>query len=152
MHPSRAARLALYAVLALSLVVLPLLTAVAGPSPPAFVIIVDPNNPHRSLDRKFIGDAFLKKTTRWPNGDVIRPVDLHPDSPVREKFSHDILKRSVAAVKSYWQQVIFSGRDVPPPELASDDEVVKYVLKNAGAIGYVSGTARVGNARVVTVE
>jgi hypothetical protein len=117
-----------------------------------FMVIVHPSNPNHAVDRNFVGEAFLKKTTRWPNGEVIRPVDLSPDSPVRERFSQDLLKRSVAAVKSYWQQMIFSGRDVPPPELANEDDVVRYVQKHTGAIGYVSGNARLGDTRVVTVR
>ncbi len=107
----------------------------------AFVIIVHKDNPHEKLPRKFVGDAFLKKTTRWSSGDVIRPVDLPASSSVRAKFSDDVLNRSVASVKSYWQQVIFSGRDVPPPELATEADVVKYVAANPNAIGYVSGSA-----------
>ena len=120
--------------------------------PPAFVVIVHPRNPNHTLERTFVADAFLKKTTRWPGGDVIKPADLPPDTPVRERFSREILKRSVAAVKSYWQQIIFSGRDVPPPELSSDDLVVQYVLKHETAIGYVSGNARLDGARTVTIR
>src|SRR5690349_15070845 len=111
----------------------------AEPPPPPFVVIVHPQSPYASLDRLFIAEAFLKKTTRWPNGDVIKPVDLPTDDGTRAKFSEDVLKRSVASVKSYWQQMIFSGRDVPPPQLATDEEVVKYVTTHANAIGYVSG-------------
>lgn len=122
-----------------------------APAPP-FVVIVHPQNPHPSLDRGFIADAFLKKTTRWPDGDVIKPVDLPPSSTARVSFSQSVLRRSVAAVKSYWQQMIFSGRDVPPPELANDDIVVKYVTTHPDAIGYVSGETRLGDARVVTVR
>ena len=121
-------------------------------APPPFVVIVHPQNPYTSLDRGFLTDAFLKKVTRWPNGDVIKPVDLGGDSPVREKFSNEVLKRSVSAVKSYWQQIIFSGRDVPPPELASEDEVVKYVLGHPTAIGYVGGATRLGDARPITIR
>jgi len=94
------------------------------------------------VDRKFLADAFLKKTTRWDDGELIRPVDQVPDSPVRRKFSEDVVKRSVAAVRSYWQQVIFTGRGVPPPEVGGDDEVVRYVLKYSGAVGYVSEAQR----------
>ncbi len=70
---------------------------------------------------------------------MIRPADLVPGSPARRKFTEEILKRSVEAVRGYWQQRIFSGRDVPPPEVETDEEVVKYVLKYTGAVGYVSG-------------
>src|SRR5258708_4021517 len=103
----------------------------------AYQIIVHPSNPTRSVDRKFLADAFLKKVTRWAHGELIRPVDLSPDSPVRNKFSDQVLGRSVGAIKSYWQQLVFSGRDLPPPELDTDQDVVKYVLKHSGAIGYV---------------
>jgi ABC-type phosphate transport system substrate-binding protein len=119
---------------------------------PAYVIVVHPANPATVLPRKFVAEAFLKKTTRWDHGEVIRPVDQVADSPARRKFSEDVLKRSVAAVRSYWQQLIFAGRDVPPPELRSDEEVVKFVLKYPGAVGYVSGTADVGGAKIVSVE
>jgi ABC-type phosphate transport system substrate-binding protein len=130
-----------------------LVGASAEPSPPPpFVVVVHPSNPSGTLSRKFVGEAFLKKTTRWADGDVIRPVDLLPDSPVRAKFSQDVLKRSVAEVKSYWQQIIFSGRDVPPPELPDDDAVLKFVAKNGGAIGYVSGAARLADVKPVVVE
>ncbi len=121
-------------------------------SAPPYQIIVNPTNPAASVERKFLEDAFLKKTTTWPSGDVIRPVDLAPDSATRNRFSRDVLNRSVEAVKSYWQQRIFSGRDVPPPELDHDDDVVKFVLGHPGGVGYVSGTATVTGAKVVAVR
>ena len=119
---------------------------------PPFVVIVNPANPGSSFDRKFLADAFLKKVTRWPGGDVIRPVDLPADSWTRARFSDDVLNRSVAAVKSYWQQIIFSGRDVPPPELANDGEVLKFVAQNPWAVGYVSGTAVLDGVKPIRVE
>jgi ABC-type phosphate transport system substrate-binding protein len=124
----------------------------AGSPPPPFVVIVNPDNPNTTLGRKFVADAFLKKTTRWPGGDVIHPVDLSPTSKTRERFTDAVLHRSVGAVKSYWQQIIFSGRDVPPPEIGSEEEVVKLVARSPGAIGYVSGTAPLAGVRIVRVE
>ena len=118
----------------------------------AYRVIVNPANPAKSVDRRFLVEAFLKKTTRWGHDEAIRPVDQGPDSPVRGRFSEEVMGRSVAAVKNYWQQQIFSGRDVPPPELDSDEEVVRFVLRHPGAIGYVSNTADIGAAKVVVVQ
>ena len=139
-------------VVLLLVLIAPVGTVSADKAPPPYVVIVSSNNATTALSRKFLGDAFLKKTTRWPNGDVIRPVDQAPDSAVRRRFTEDVLKRSVAAVQSYWQQIVFSGRDLPPPELASDDEIIKFVAAHAGAIGYVDGTASVSGVKVVGVE
>jgi ABC-type phosphate transport system substrate-binding protein len=119
---------------------------------PAFRVIVNPGNPTGSIERRTVADAFLKKTTRWPDGSLIRPVDLGGQSPTRQRFSEDILGRSVSAVRSYWQQLVFSGRDLPPPELDTDEEVIRYVLRYAGAIGYVSGGGNVENVKVLSVR
>lgn len=120
--------------------------------PPAYEIIVHPGNPLKVVNRKFLEDAFLKKITRWPDDSVIHPVDSIPNRSARASFSRDVLERSVAAVKAYWQQRIFSGRDVPPPELDSDERIVNYVLEHEGAVGYVSPTANVRGAKPLTVS
>ena len=123
-----------------------------APRAPEYVVIVHAANSTSSVERKFLSDAFLKKTTRWNGGQVIRPVDQNADSGVRRRFSEEVLERSVTAVRSYWQQVIFSGRDVPPPELSGDDTVLEYVKNHAGAVGYVSGRASTAGAKVLSVR
>jgi ABC-type phosphate transport system substrate-binding protein len=128
----------------------PVLTQTARPN--EYRIIVHPKNPMVTIEREFAAQSFLKKVSNWSHGGVIRPVDLSPDSPVRRKFSEEVVRRSVSAVRSYWLQVIFSGRGVPPPELQSDDDVVYYVLREPGAIGYVSGHAELRGARTLLVQ
>ena len=118
----------------------------------AFRVIVHPSNPLRAVERGFLADAFLKKVTRWEEGEGIKAVDLRADNPVRRRFTEDVLKRSLGAVRSYWQQRIFSGRDVPPPELESDDAVVAFVAKYPGAVGYVSGAAKLVGARELPIK
>jgi ABC-type phosphate transport system substrate-binding protein len=118
---------------------------------PTFRVIVNPSNRQASAPRDFLVELFLKKITRWSDGEVARPVDQRADSAVRRAFSESVLKRSVLVVKTYWQQRIFSGRGIPPPELDSDALVVEYVLKHRGAIGYVSGTCELGGAKVLDV-
>jgi ABC-type phosphate transport system substrate-binding protein len=71
-------------------------------------------------------------------------VELPATAKVRESFAREVLNKSVAQVRSYWQQQIFSGRDVPPPEKPTEDDVLAYVRANPNAIGYVSRTANIG--------
>jgi hypothetical protein len=116
-----------------------------------FVVIVHPANATRSLDRRALSKIFLKETSRWENGEQLYPVDLPRNSSTRSRFSSNVLGRSVAAVHSYWQQRIFSGRGVPPPEVSSDAEVVQYVLKRTGAIGYVASGTDIGKAKAISI-
>ena len=89
-------------------------------------------------------DIFMKKTSTWSDGHQALPVDQAASSSTRYGFSKVIFGRDVNAIKSYWQRQIFSGRGVPPPEKASDEEVLTFVRENSGAIGYVSSDADVG--------
>jgi len=118
----------------------------------AFVIIVNRRNAADGLDRGTLARYFLKKSTRWPDDTPVLPVDLPGDSPVRARFSKGVLGRSAQSVKSYWQQLIFSGRGIPPPELDSDEAVVRYVEKHRGAIGYVSNQASLGQTKALTMH
>jgi hypothetical protein len=117
-----------------------------------FWIVVNRETEVKSLSREFLANAFLRNVRDWEGGQRILPVDQLPSVSTREDFSRRILLRSVAAVRSYWQQRIFSGRGVPPPELESDAAVIRYVVGNRGAVGYVSKSAELGAARVVVVH
>ncbi|GAK52361.1 hypothetical protein U14_03612 [Candidatus Moduliflexus flocculans] len=107
-----------------------------------YVVIVHVENPVTELDKKEIAKIFLKKTKEWKEmKKTIEPIDLASDSPVRERFSKEVLERTMNAVKAYWQKEIFSGRSVPPVEKTSNEEVLKFVSEHVSAIGYVSSSA-----------
>ncbi len=114
-----------------------------------YKVIVHSSNPATSLTREQVMRYLLKKASAWPSGTEVAAVDLPKTSPTREAFSRDVLHKSVAAVSAYWQQQIFSGRAVPPPELAGDADVVTFVEGNEGAIGYVAEGVDVGDAKVI---
>lgn len=116
-----------------------------------FVVIVHPDNPRTAVERAFLAKAFLKEVSRWPHDEQVQPVDLGRDSPTRARFSERVIGRSVAAVRNYWQQRIFSGRGLPPPEMSSDEQVVRFVLEHRGGVGYVSPRADLGKTKPIVV-
>jgi ABC-type phosphate transport system substrate-binding protein len=116
------------------------------------VIIVNRQNAATTVSKEFLRRAFLKQVTRWQDDETVRPADQVATATARKRFSESILGRSVQAVKSYWQQRVFSGRDIPPPEFATEEAVVEYVSRYPGAIGYVSSGAVVDAAKVVVVH
>ncbi len=120
--------------------------AAAAPSEAAadFKVVVNSANPVASLTPQALERLFLKKDTRWESGGAVEPVDQSAKSPAREAFSSVVHRKDVGAVKSYWQQQIFSGRGTPPPELSSDAEVMAFVKSHPGAVGYVSSGAAPG--------
>lgn len=113
------------------------LAPVAGNAAEPFVLIVNGASPVGSLKPLEVSKLFLKKTTVLPDGVKAAPVDLSESHPVRESFSKRIHGKSVGAIKAFWQKMIFSGQEVPPPEKDSPSEVVAYVRSRRGGIGYV---------------
>jgi ABC-type phosphate transport system substrate-binding protein len=116
-----------------------------------FKVIVHSSNPLSSITKEQASKFFLKKVTKWDNGHSIFPIDLGVTSPVREIFSKEIHGKTVNAIKSYWQQKIFSGRDVPPPEKQADAEVLAYIQANVDSIGYIAEGSPVGNTKVMKI-
>lgn len=123
-----------------------------GQQAPEFQVVVHRDHPGDSISLEALSEIFFKRTTRWEEGGQILPVDQPVESPVREAFSNTVLGRSGRAVAAHWQQQIFSGRGVPPTELADEASVLSYVAGRPGAIGYVSTTARLRGVKVLEVR
>jgi ABC-type phosphate transport system substrate-binding protein len=117
-----------------------------------FLVVINTGNEIEAMEKDQISRIFLKKITKWANGSRVEPVDLDSQSPVREAFSRDVHGKSVSSIKSYWQRMIFSGRDTPPPELDSDAKVIQFVSSHPGAIGYVSTSANIANVKVLRIS
>lgn len=117
-----------------------------------FKVVVNSANSTSELTADMASKVFLKQVPKFPNGTAAQPVDQGKASPARLAFTRSVLGRAVSAVESYWQQQIFSGKDVPPPTKSGDDEVLAFVKANPGAIGYVSAGSSAAGVKVVTVR
>jgi ABC-type phosphate transport system substrate-binding protein len=144
-RPARSLRLrGRAALLALLIAAAGLSGVPAGAAEVAIAVLVNANNPVDSLSSEEVGKLFLKKTVKWGNGERVLPVDLHEQSAVRESFSKQFHGKGTAAIKAFWQKMIFSGRDVPPPEKTSVADVAAFVRSNAGGVGYVPASYDAG--------
>jgi ABC-type phosphate transport system substrate-binding protein len=130
------------------------LTAIlaAGSQAATFKVVVNNGVHVQTMPKKAVSDLFMKRTTKWEGGANVVPVDQTDQAAVRDDFSRTIHGKPTAAVKSYWNQQIFSGREVPPVEKPSDADVVAFVRSTAGAVGYVSETAATDGVRVIQVQ
>nr|WP_319400721.1 substrate-binding domain-containing protein [uncultured Carboxylicivirga sp.] len=117
-----------------------------------YKVIVNSKNSISSISKKELSQIFYKKKKKWDDGQRIEPVDLSSSSSVRADFTKNIHGKSVAAVRNYWQQAAFTGAGIAPVEKASDEEVVEYVKAHPGAIGYISGSVKTGDIKIITVQ
>lgn len=105
-----------------------------------FAVIVNKANAS-SVDKAAVAKMYTGDKKSWDDGTPIAALDLPEDNAARTAFSTDVLGKTVANVKSFWAQLVFSGKALPPKMLASDDDVKKFVSANKGAIGYIRTSA-----------
>ncbi|MEO1365688.1 MAG: substrate-binding domain-containing protein [Acidobacteriota bacterium] len=119
----------------------------------SFKIVTHADVAEDSLPAKQLSKIFLKKIKRWEDDSSITVFDLEAESEVRDAFSRSVHRKSISAIKSYWQRMIFSGRDVAPVELDSEAKMLEQIAATAGSVGYVSATAELPDGvKVLEVE
>jgi ABC-type phosphate transport system substrate-binding protein len=111
-----------------------------------YVVVVNAASSVSTISKAELSNVFLKKSSK------LTPVDQQKGTAVRDAFSKTVLGRPASAVATYWQQQIFAGKDVPPPEKGDDAAVLAFVKSTPNGVGYVSAGADVGGVKTVTVQ
>jgi TonB family protein len=81
--------------------------------------------------------VFLEEKISLADGTHVEPV-LNKDGEVHEAFAQQYLGLSGDDLQTYYRTLLFSGRGSMPKAFESDAEVVAYIARTRGAIGYVS--------------
>jgi ABC-type phosphate transport system substrate-binding protein len=123
---------------AIAVLVAVLLAAAAQAQESSYKIIVNVANSMSTVKREAVAQLFLNRKATWVNGPNADPVDQSMTSPVRQAFSREILGMPLPSVQQYWRRRVLDLREFPPMVKGSDAEIVSYVAKSPGSIGYVS--------------
>lgn len=112
------------------------------------LFIVNSSVSVNALDPDSLKNIYLGNKAQWPDGTKIIPVMLER-GPVHESFIKDVVKKSLAQFSSYWQQAVFTGKGQPPKSFATEAELVSYVAKTRGAIGYIGPSTAHEGVKVI---
>jgi TonB family protein len=104
-----------------------------------------------SISTSEIKSVFLLQRRTLKDGSAVVPV-LEKSGAVHEAFLRQYLDRGREEIRTYYQGLVFTGKGSMPKELNSDTEVVAYVARTKGAIGYVSGMANTDGVKVLVVS
>ncbi|MBN8731173.1 MAG: hypothetical protein J0L64_11565 [Acidobacteria bacterium] len=117
----------------------------AGALPAAEVKVIANNSVGATaVSREELKGVFLETKNSLSDGSAVEPV-LLKSGATHEAFLKEYVGRMDAALQNYYRSLVFTGKGSMPKALAGDAEMVAYVAKTKGAIGYVSaGTAAPG--------
>ena len=94
--------------------------------------------------------VFLATRTSLADGSEVTPVLTKNGSAHDALLAH--LGKTDAALNTYYRSLVFTGKAPMPKSLASDAEVVEYVAKTKGAVGYIAAAASSGGAKTLTLK
>ena len=107
-------------------------------------VIANPSVGVSDISSDELKRVFLITKSSLSDGSHVEPV-LEKGGPAHEAFLREYVGKTDAALSTYYRSLVFTGKGAMPKTFASDAEVVSYVAKTKGAVGYVAaGTAATG--------
>jgi len=103
-----------------------------------------------SISDSELRSVFLLQRKTLKDGTAAEPV-LQKRGPVHDAFCKQFLSRDGEEIGIYYDGIVFTGKGSMPKQLNSDADVLKYVARTPGAIGYVSSSARADGVKVLMI-
>jgi ABC-type phosphate transport system substrate-binding protein len=126
--------------------------AVIGPASAADIkVIANSSVGAASVSSDELKGVFLATKSSLSDGSHVEPV-LLKSGPVHEAFLKDYVGKSDSALETYYRSLVFTGKGSMPKAFATDADVVAYVEKTKGAIGYVGTATATASAKVLDVK
>lgn len=100
------------------------------------VTIVHPDVSADSVAPTTLERMYLGKTKKWQDGTKVVPVTLKAQGALHT-YIHSHFKQSPSQFSTYWKRRIFSGRGSPPRAFKHIPDVVEFVARTPGAIGFI---------------
>jgi hypothetical protein len=114
-------------------------------------IIANPSVGASAVSADELKGVFLATKTSLSDGSHVEPV-LGKGGAVHEAFLKEYLGKTDTALQTYYRSLVFTGKASMPKTLSVDAEVVAYVAKIKGAIGYVGAGAATGGVKTLDVK
>jgi hypothetical protein len=74
----------------------------------------------------------------WTNNKKVIITLPSAKSELATPVAKSVYKTTASGMQKYWLSLVFQGRADPPLFFATDEEVIKYVQNNKGAIGFIN--------------
>lgn len=115
----------------------------------ALKVIANASVSQSSISNDDLQQVFLEDKDSL-GGTHVSPV-LEKEGPTHQAFLKAIGK-SDSALQAFYRSLVFSGKGSMPKICSSDAEVVAYVAKTKGAVGYVSPGTSTDGVKVLELK
>ncbi len=114
------------------------------------IVIGNRSVPASQLSPKEIKKIYLGKKKNWSNGLKVIFVMLEKKE-IAERFLKNLVKKNPSMYNKYWKKKMFTGSGTPPIVFDKEKNLVEYVAKTKGAVGYVSSKSYSESVKFLSV-
>jgi len=150
MHYTRTSKIILYGLfISAVFLFLPLL------SPEAYardvVIICHKDVPGGPLSKNILKNIFTGRKRVWSDGQQIIFV-ISKNEDLHKNFCLNYINKTPAQFNAYWKKMLFTGKGQLPKFFEKEKDMIDFVAKTPGAIGYVSADLKSDQVKTLEVN
>jgi len=114
------------------------------------VFVVNPSVKETELSTESVRGILLGNKTSWESGNL--KLVVQTEGTLHELVIRTYTQRSTDQFDKYWKKQVFTGKGMAPAVAKTDAEVIDYVAKHTGAIGYVASVSATAAVKVLLVK
>jgi TonB family protein len=113
-------------------------------------VIANPSVQATAISADDLKRIFLEEKRSLGDGTHVEPV-LNKSGAAHDAFLEEFLSLNAEALQTYYRTLVFTGRGSMPKTFGSDAEIVAYVARTKGAIGYLSVGTNTEGVKTLTM-
>lgn len=104
------------------------------------VIVAGAGSAISELSKEQAEQLYLGRASTLRGGTPVSLADL-PPGPTRDRFYAKLTGKNPSQVRAHWSRMVFTGRALPPREVADAEQLRSLLAADPDLIGYLPTTA-----------
>lgn len=121
-------------------------TACADP-----ILIANSSVAEDALSASQVQKIFLGKTAQWDDGTRVT-ISMLKGGDVSTAFLKGYVKKSPKQFATFWKKAVFSGTGEMPAAFDTEADLVVFVSKTPGAVGYIDSATAHDEVKVIAIN
>lgn len=90
--------------------------------------------------------------TSWANGSTIRLALPGKSSPQLDRISTRFMSATAKELQRHWLRLAFSGRAAPPKFFNSTEDLIAFLRKTPGSVGFIEASQEIDSSGLTQIE
>ena len=121
----------------------------------SFTVVVNNSVNISDIDKSELQRIYLGKIELWNNNTKIIPCYISPaKNEAGKSFFYTVIEMDLEKFNKTWLKKVFAGYGVKPNEFSDENDLIEFVSKTNGAIGFISTSSKgkEGSCKVIKLN